>query len=64
MNGALVVLLICAADIPTNDCNEHTARVVVSTRIEQIICGVGTLAAPIRMNMGKDEVVRIKCRMR
>jgi hypothetical protein len=62
--GALVLLLICPGEISRTDCTPETARVSVSIRLEQISCGVGTLAAPYRLHVGDDEFVRVICRMR
>lgn len=62
--GALVVLLICSGELSKEQCTESTARVAVSVRLEQVVCGVGTLAAPARMDMGDKEFMRVICRMR
>lgn len=64
MTGALVILYICSADIPRDKCNSVTARVSISTRIEQLICGVGVIAAPAKMALASDEFARIRCIMK
>jgi hypothetical protein len=62
--GALVILLVCAGDLPREQCTEATARVTVSVRLDQLVCGVGVLAVPARMDMGEKEFLRVICRMR
>jgi hypothetical protein len=62
--GALVVLLICSGELAREQCTESTARVAVSVRLEQTVCGVGIIAAPARMDMGDGEFMRIICKMR
>jgi hypothetical protein len=62
--GALVILLICSGDLPREQCTESTARVVVSVHLEQVVCGVGVIAAPARMDIGDGEFARVICRMR
>jgi len=62
--GALVILLICSGDLSKEQCTESTARVAVSVRLEQTICGVGALSAPARMDMGEKEFMRVICKMR
>ena len=60
--GALVVLLICSGDLPREACTEQTARVVIKTRIDQVVCGAGVLAAAAAKDLAEDEFVRLSCR--
>jgi hypothetical protein len=62
--GAFVLLLICSGELSRAECTPETARVSVSIRLDQISCGVGTIAAPYRLNIGNDEFVRVICKMR
>jgi hypothetical protein len=63
LNGALVVILICAGDLPRDACTEATARAVISTRVEPVICGVGAISATAGVNgVGPGEFSRIRCR--
>jgi citrate synthase len=63
--GALVVMLICAADVPRDQCTAQTARVVISTHIDQITCGAGAIAATqSAAGIGEREFARIRCVMR
>lgn len=59
--GALVVLLICAADVPRDQCTESNARVYISTRIEQPVCGLFVMEPPPGVGMKENEFARVRC---
>jgi hypothetical protein len=62
---ALVVILICAGDMPRESCTRQTARAVLSTRLEQPVCGVGVIAATgAAAHLAADEFARIRCTMK
>jgi hypothetical protein len=62
--NTIVVLLICAGNMPREACTQETARAVVSTRIDQVVCGAGVIAAAARTDLSQGEFVRIRCVMR
>lgn len=63
MTGALVILLICSGTLAKDQCTEQTARVVIRARIEQVVCGVGVIAAASSKDLSSDEFVRVTCRI-
>lgn len=62
----LVVILICNAALDLRQCDEHSARAVIKTHVEQIGCASSAMAGPlVSVNgVGEQEYARIRCVMR
>jgi hypothetical protein len=67
MNGFLAVVLICAATVPVQECEEATATDVLKTRVaSEIGCATGwqeiIARSEVREGVGRTAYLKTQCR--